>query len=312
MPRRKRIILSQELGVMHIYSRLAGDDLLLGPKEKEQLLNMIERFSAAFFVKLHEFTVMSNHFHLVVSEGREEAQNAGKLELIDRYRRVYGKDADPPIGRQLPNGRFIPDPDGGLERLRRRLGSVSAFVQELKQRFTLWYNRKNKRKGVLWGGRFGTTLIERGDAALVIGGYLNLNPVRAGMVDVPDDYRWCGLALYARNPKRARKMMAPMPLQIGQDPLDTAAYRLFVYRYGARRVPGKRHIRPDQLARVEALCGRIGLADLAGHRIRNFSEGFVLGSPEFIARVLDPESKQITKVRRIREGLELFSTRRLS
>ena len=311
MPRRKRIILPRELGVMHIYSRVAGGGLILGTDEKEQLLKMIERFSSAFFVTLHEFTVMSNHFHLVLSEGRHEAAAAEKEKLLERYHRVYGEDADPPVGRQLPDGRFIPDPDGGVERLRKRLGSVSAFVQELKQRFTLWYNKKNHRKGYLWGARFGTTLIEKGDAAMIIGGYLNLNPVRAKMVELPDKYLWCGLGLHSQNPERARSLMMPMPVPSDQERLDLPAYRLFVYRYGDRPVPGHWRISPDQLARVEALCRRIGLLDMAAHRIRNFSEGFALGSPEFIARVQNVGKKREVKARRVREGVELFCTRLL-
>ena len=312
MPRRERVILPRELGVMHIYSKVAGGHLLLGPEEKEQLLKMIKRYSSAFFVTLHEFTVMSNHFHLVLSEGREDALNASRDVLLNRYRQIYGEDADPPVGRQLPNGRFIPDPDGGIERLRKRLGSVSSFVQELKQRFTRWYNKKNHRKGYLWGARFGTTLIEKGDAALIVGGYLNLNPVRARMVKLPDEYRWCGLGFHSRNPEEARELMSPMPLQPGETPLDLLAYRLFVYRYGARPIPGKWHIHPDQVARVEAICRRIGILDMADQRIRNFSEGFALGSPEFIARVQDPERKKGVKARPVRKGVELFCTRVLS
>lgn len=314
MPRKERFILPRELGVMHVFSKTAGGERLLGDQEKDQLLKMIERFSSAFFVTLHEFTVMSNHFHLVLSEGRQEAAAAEKEELLERYRRVYGEDADPPVGRQLPSGRFIPDPDGGVERLRKRLGSVSAFVQELKQRFTLWYNRKHKRKGYFWGGRFGASLIEKGDAAMIIGGYLNLNPVRAAITEVPDKYPWCGLGLHAKEPDRARALMTLMPLYDDQEPLDLPAYRLFVYRYGARPLGGKPAIPADKLAQVEALCGRIGFLDMAKNRIRSLSEGYALGSPEFIAKVMDRDQTGKTKVkpRRIGEGVELFCNRLLS
>lgn len=309
MPRKERIILSRDLGVMHIYSKVAGGEFLLGPKEKEQLLRMLERFSSGFLVTIHEFAIMSNHFHLVISEGRQDAAAASKEELIQRYRRIYGDNSDPPIGRQLPNGRFIPDEDEGIERLRRRLGSVSAFVQELKQRFSLWYNKENKRKGYFWGGRFGSSLVERGDAAMVTGSYLNLNPVRANLVKTPDEYRWCGLGLWARNRKRARNLLSPMPVQPGQTPLDAASYRLFVYHYGNKPISGECSIDPTIVAQVDALCGRIGLLDLAGHRIRNFSEGIALGSFEFITRIQTKIQSPSPKARRVHKSLELYCPR---
>lgn len=297
---------------MHIYSKLAGGELLLGAEEKEHLLSMIERFKSGFFVTVHEFAIMSNHFHLVISEGGQDALAASRENLLERYRNIYGEDAEPPIGRQLPNGRFIPDPDGGLERLRKRLGSLSSFVQELKQRFTLWYNQKHERKGYLWGGRFGASLVERGDAALVMGGYLNLNPVRAKIVNAPEDYRWCGLGLRARDPRRARKILDPMPVQSGERPLSEAEYRLFVYRYGSRNIPDKGSIPTRRVAEVETRCGRIGIMDLARYRIRNLSEGFALGSQEFISLIQKKTENPAVKVQRIRQGLELYCTRNLS
>lgn len=297
---------------MHIYSKLAGGELLLGAEEKEHLLSMIERFKSGFFVTVHEFAIMSNHFHLVISEGGQDAHNATKEDLLERYRNIYGHNAEPPIGRQLASGRFIPDPDGGLERLRRRLGSVSSFIQEIKQRFTLWYNLKHKRKGYLWGGRFGASLVERGDAALVTGGYLNLNPVRAKIAKTPDEYRWCGLGLRARDRKRAQRLLTPMPVQPGERLLNEAEYRLFVYRYGGKNIPDKGSISFQQVAEVEVHCGRIGILDLTRYRIRNLSEGFALGSQEFISLIQKKTENPAVKVQRIRQGLALYCTRNFS
>jgi hypothetical protein len=87
-----------------------------------------------------------------------------------------------------------------LERFSRRMGELSLFMKTLKQRFTQWYNGKNRRKGTLWEDRFRSLAVEiqdlatLGAAARIVSAYIDLNPVRAGMVEDPAEYAWCGYA----------------------------------------------------------------------------------------------------------------------
>ena len=76
-----------------------------------------------------------------------------------------------------------------------RMFSLSEFVNFIKFRFTRWYNRKTGRKGGLWESRFSSTIVEEEERALrTMAAYIDLNPVRAGMVADPADYRWSGYA----------------------------------------------------------------------------------------------------------------------
>jgi hypothetical protein len=52
------------------------------------------------------------------------------------------------------------------------------------------HNGKTKRKGHLWEDRFKSVIVEDGVAAKTMAACINLNPVRAGMVENPEDYRW--------------------------------------------------------------------------------------------------------------------------
>jgi hypothetical protein len=66
-------------------------------------------------------------------------------------------------------------------------------MKELKQRFTQWYNRRMGRKGTLWEEHFKRVLVEGDEKALMtVAAYIDLNPVRAGMVERVEDYRWFG------------------------------------------------------------------------------------------------------------------------
>ena len=68
-----------------------------------------------------------------------------------------------------------------------RMHDLSQFMQGFLQRYTLWHNRMHKRKGHLWEDRFTSVIVEDGVAAKTMAAYIDLNPVRAGMVE---DYRW--------------------------------------------------------------------------------------------------------------------------
>ncbi len=206
MARKRRQWISQTAGSFHIISRTTGGDILLHDDEKEYFLELLECFSAGYFVAIHSFAILGNHFHVQATGLNLEAEKATAEELIRRYHLMFGNDKEPPTG-SSSSGVFVPDPDGGIERLRNRLGSMSRFVQELKQNFTRWYNQKHDRKGYLWSDRFKGVIVDKGEAQLTVNAYVDLNPVRAGLVEIPENYRWCSLGLQVRDPERAKKLL---------------------------------------------------------------------------------------------------------
>ena len=72
----------------------------------------------------------------------------------------------------------------------RRMHDLSEFMKSLLERFTKWFNRTHSRSGTLWEDRFKSVIVESGTAARTIAAYIDLNPVRAGMVSDPAEYRW--------------------------------------------------------------------------------------------------------------------------
>ena len=76
------------------------------------------------------------------------------------------------------------------QRFTRRMHNLAEFLKGLLQRYTQWHNRTHERAGTLWEGRFKSVIVEDGVAAKTIAAYIDLNPVRAGMVQDPADYRW--------------------------------------------------------------------------------------------------------------------------
>ena len=71
-----------------------------------------------------------------------------------------------------------------------RMHDLSAFMNGVLKRFTRWFNRRHERTGTLWEDRFKSVIVEDGVPARTVAAYIDLNPVRAGMVVEPADYRW--------------------------------------------------------------------------------------------------------------------------
>jgi hypothetical protein len=72
-------------------------------------------------------------------------------------------------------------------------------------RFTKWYNWRKHRDGCLWAQKFRSVLVEGGLAARTVAAYIDLNPVRAGIVEDPKDYRWSGYGEAVAGLRRARE-----------------------------------------------------------------------------------------------------------
>lgn len=71
-----------------------------------------------------------------------------------------------------------------------RAGAVSILMQSLGRRYVQYVNHTYRRSGTLWEGRFLASVVQAEAYLLKCMRYIELNPVRAGMVKQPGDYRW--------------------------------------------------------------------------------------------------------------------------
>lgn len=71
-----------------------------------------------------------------------------------------------------------------------REGGAQAMMKGLGQRYAQFFNRMYERTGPLWDGRYHSCIAESSYYVLACYRYIELNPVRAGMVNRPADYRW--------------------------------------------------------------------------------------------------------------------------
>ena len=281
----------------------------MGDQEKEFFLLLLERLARGFFIDIHAFCILSNHFHILATERNQAAREASRKYLLKRYKDIYGHENLPPPGAFDRDGTVIPDRDDGMDRLRDRLGSVSRFTQELKQSFGRWYNKRTDRKGFFWADRFKGIIVSLGEAQLACSAYIDLNPVRAGIVKMPEDYRWSSIGLKSRDPKRAGRLLTAISYEPVSGPQGSSWYRLFVYSSGGIAKQGHASISEEKTREVQSLVGQLGLKEKLKYRLRNLSEGHAFGNKDLIEQVQKMHKRKFVRPRKISEESSLYATR---
>jgi putative transposase len=103
---------------------------------------------------------------------------------------------------------------------------VSIMMQDLGRKYVRYINHTYKRTGTLWEGRFKSSLLDSSAYLITCMRYIELNPVRASMVENPLEYRWSSYGHNAHgNPD---KMITPHPLYLAL--AESPAQRQFTYR----------------------------------------------------------------------------------
>lgn len=161
-------------------------------------------------LRVVSYCVMDNHFHLLVEEPQGGVLEMSDATFLEHLRRNVSSFEYADTRQKLLAWRKYED-EAPADKLKasylRRMGNVSFFMKGLKQEFTQWFNRTHKRSGTLWESRFKSVLINGMDAEALtmMSAYIDLNPVRAGIVSHPADYRWCSYSKACAGEMSARE-----------------------------------------------------------------------------------------------------------
>lgn len=326
-------ILLPDGGCYHIVSRFVERNFYFDRSEKEFFVTTLRRLEAFLDVRVLTYCVMSNHFHLLLEVPAEDEVVRLNTELLRRRLPLlyHGKalaEARDEINRAeqhaaSPTGTSVWI-DAVVARYQARMGDLSIFMKELKWRFSMWYNVGNQRLGTLWEDRFKSVLVEADEHALMtIAAYIELNPVRAGVVADPKDYRWCGYGEAVAGKKLARERLARLcdrtrAYQVAGRARVTWSelaprYRMHLFGKGERRHGDGRTGRGaksgfdaatvDEVVVVQK--GVLALHQALRCRVRYFTDGTVFGGEEFVEQIFQQHrqhfgAKRKTGARRMR------------
>jgi putative transposase len=251
--------------------------------------------------------VMGNHFHLLLRVPDKETALAGWAE--EDFITRLGVLAEEKYTHQLLGNvkmwqgnsceHLVTELAG---RVRNRLFDLSSFMKEVKQKFSAWFNLTRGRSGTLWEDRFRSVLVEGtgGYSAdgvsglLAVAAYIDLNPVRAGIVDDPKDYRWCSYAAAVVGDGSARRGIGACSGSTKKATWRSvsAGYRKLLFGAGAEEIGGvtpdgntrsRRGFTQKEIEAVWKAGGKLTLAQVLRCRVAYFTEGIALGGRGFLS-----------------------------
>lgn len=314
--------------IMHCTSRIVGREFLLGDEEKEGFVKMMRMYESFCGVKVLAYCVMSNHFHILLEippqvETEEMRQELSDEVFLAKLSGIYSAAHVKEVKRcmQLLNKNQATKAMRELKaKYTYRMGSMPEFMKSLKQRFSRWYNKRHGRRGTLWEERYSATAVSAGSAARMVAAYIDLNPLRAGLLACtssrssagsgdPKDYRWCSYAEavagdvlavdgYVRLYQGSDRAGAEVEKLTSDASAVMDRYRMLMAEEGAEadqdalpmtqgQRASKRHKRRRGYSRQEVdeileNNGKLSRAEMLRCKTRYFTDGAVIGSKAFV------------------------------
>ena len=295
-------IKAEGAGYYHCVSRVVDRQKKFGEVEKEKFRTMMRKVEQFSGVQILTYCVMSNHFHILVHV--PEPAEVSDKELVRRLKMLYQPLLVKAFARELEDARAAGDEKRVAflrDRYLSRMYDVSEFMKTLKQRFSVWYNRNRGRVGTLWEERFKSILVQGSENALItMASYIDLNPVRAGLVQDPKDYRYSGYGEAVGGSKVAREGLGLVMLTLIRDRVwgqVSHKYRRLLYVSGEQTVGAGGEVRkagfsPEKVEQVLAEDGRLSTPEALRCGVRYFTDGAVLGAKEFVDGVFEKHRRE--------------------
>lgn len=277
---RREIVSEGTEGLYHCVSRcvrrafLCGLDPYTGKSfehRKAWVRTRIIHLAQAFGIEVCAYAVMSNHLHLILRTRPDWEAAWSDQETARRWLMVFPKKKDSsggPKSATEADVRLLSGDKTRVGELRKRLGSISWFMRCLNENIARRANREDDCKGRFWEGRFYCQALLDESALLACMAYVDLNPVRAGLAQTPEQSeftsvseRIAGRIPHPRVKSKTKPWLCPIgdegePDRRGLLDLTLEDYLEIIDWTGRSFRPGARGSIPDHL---EPILTRLGV-----------------------------------------------------
>lgn len=170
---------------------LCGGDKHTGQSYEHRrgwISDKIKALSEVFAIDVAAYAVMNNHYHIVLRVDQESAEQLNSLEVINRWNELFRL---PVIISRFLKGECTTKAellkvDEIIEKWRSRLCDISWFMRILNEHIAREANKEDNVTGRFWEGRFKSQALLDEQSLITCMAYVDLNPVRAGIVDTPE------------------------------------------------------------------------------------------------------------------------------
>lgn len=192
---RKQLVSPSDTPFYHCVSRcvrrafLCGTDSVTGQNyehRRQWVEDRIRLLSTLFAIDICAYSVMSNHYHLVVKIN--SSADWSDQDVMDRWLTLY---KGPILVQRFRNGEALGQAEREtvsqiLEVWRKRLQDLSWFMKNLNEPIARMANAEDNCTGHFWESRFKSQALLTEEALLSCMAYVDLNPIRAGMTKTPE------------------------------------------------------------------------------------------------------------------------------
>ena len=196
---RRDIVSTEENGMYHCISRCVRQSYLCGYSKyarksyehrREWVKELIKTASEIFTIDVLSYAVMNNHYHILIKTRYDELASLTDEQVAYRWWRLFPKryagvvKGIEPTNEEL---QYIIRITNMVSVWRERLGDIGWFMKSINEPLARRANKEDNCKGRFWEGRYKCQYIADEGALLKCSMYIELNPIRAKMVDTPED-----------------------------------------------------------------------------------------------------------------------------
>lgn len=269
----------------HLVNRVSGPRgaLPFTEEDKKRGFQILRLLLKLFYVEVISACWMGNHFHLIVyCPGKKPPID----KVVKQYNSFYKHEIydHPPLDAKADPKR--------CDKVAYKLIDISEFMRSFQQRFTCWFNKRNNREGPLWKNRFWSCILEGPSALWECAKYLELNPVRAGLVNDPQQYEYSTWGQFGReqnhpflkyfvkhmerNSRRRRSKYSKDGKRISVLELFDLELKIIMLSEGLLPEDEKKKLYESVKSKGEALFNRFLT------RVGNWTSGMIIGSSRFV------------------------------
>lgn len=181
----------------HCISKCVRGHRLLNARRKQWIQDRLEELVQIFAIDVASFSILDNHLHVLAHLDVNAPRRWSKAEVLRRWARLH----PPRDSRRRPLKclkRWIREKQSDhkfVNTLRKRLANLGWFMKSLKEPLARLANEADGTDGAFWSARYKSIAILDVPALLATSIYIDLNPLAAGIVKLPEEARYTSLLL---------------------------------------------------------------------------------------------------------------------